>query len=218
MLFFSSCLFSTAGLKWKKGKRLMCLHTAHANLKKAWSLHFVCMLNLAKLELMCWCYHVHKCMREPHFLLKAVVFPGVGLWLCGMADWGLAPDWGASQRASSQLGKERWWSAVHRGKVNTSFPLPTPPARPGCWEKSQSCSQHEAWKHHAAPRPKTTDRAKQVENLWAFFAVLASGLDSVQVQTACHVVLCCSEDVWWNQMENSSKKDPFKVFFGSGLS
>lgn len=74
---------------------------------------------------MCLCLHVHECVREPHFHLKAAVFPCVGLWLCGMADWGLAADWGPASEQNSQLGKESWWSTVHRGKATLPSPANT---------------------------------------------------------------------------------------------
>lgn len=44
---------------------------------------------------------------EPHFHLKAVVFPRVGLWLWGLAGWGLASDWGpAREHPLSQVKRD----------------------------------------------------------------------------------------------------------------
>lgn len=94
--------------------------------KRAVCMLCACLINLSRLEWMCFCLHEHECMRAPQFHLKAVLFLSVGLeyvlW-SRMADKWMAIDWGpASRPAASQLCERSWWITIHWGKSILPFP------------------------------------------------------------------------------------------------
>lgn len=132
--------------------------------KRAVCILCACLINLPKIRINEFVFvHVCNCTTVPP---KGSSVPqcwfmsmcyGLG-WLT--RDWLWTAGQPASQPAGLSVMLRELMDHNPLGKVNTSLPLPTPPAWLACREKSHSGSQQEAWKHRARAAAKNHTQGK----------------------------------------------------------